>query len=200
MNQSPMNTQTAPSASDDAKTLQEYRLLAGQGHAFAQLALGIMYDQGQGVSQDVTEAAKWYRLAADQGNADAQFQLGMIYKKGRGVSQDDTEAAKWYRLAAEQGNADAQFHLGMMYRKGQGVPQDKSEAVKWYQLAAEQVNPKNPTNPHQDISTCRARLLGGTDLVECMMEVIGCQWAVPFGGGKFCKHPSAWQLVNSTQP
>lgn len=164
MNQSPMNTQTVPSASDDAKSLQEYRLLAEQGHAFAQLALGVMYDQGQGVSQDATEAAKWYRLAADQGNADAQY------------------------------------HLGVMCRKGQGVSQDKSEAAKCYQMAAEQVSPKNPTNPHQDISTCRARLLGGTDLVECMMEAIGCQWAVPFGQGKFCKHPSAGQLVNSTQP
>jgi len=195
-----MNTQTAPSASDDAKTLQEYRLLAEQGDAFAQLALGIMYDQGQDVSQDATEAAKWYRLAADQGNVDAQFQLGMLYRKGRGVSQDATEAAQWYRLAAEQGNADAQYHLGVMYRKGQGVSQDKSEAAKWYQLAAEQVKPKIPATLHQDINACRARLLGGTDLVECMMEAIGCQWAVPFGQGKFCKHPSAGRLVNSTQP
>ena len=164
MNQSPVNAQHVLSASDYAKVLREYRLLAEQGHAFAQLALGIMYDQGQGVSQDATEAAKWYRLAA------------------------------------EQGNADAQFHLGIMYRKGQGVPQDKSEAAKWYQLAAEQVNPENPTTPHKDISTCRTRLLGGTDLVECLIGEFSCQWAVPFGYTNFCKHPSAGQFVNSTQP
>ena len=146
------------------------------------------------------KALQEYRPLAEQGHAFAQFRLGMMYRKGQGVLRDDAEAAKWYRLAAEQGNADAQFHLGIMYRKGQGVPQDKSEAAKWYQLAAEQVNPENPTTPHKDISTCRTRLLGGTDLVECLIGEFSCQWAVPFGYTNFCKHPSAGQFVNSTQP
>jgi TPR repeat protein len=31
-----------------------------------------MYDNGTGVRQDFSEAAKWYRLAVDQGHAMAQ--------------------------------------------------------------------------------------------------------------------------------
>jgi TPR repeat protein len=34
------------------------------GDADAQLLLGIMYEGGQGVSQDYAEALKWYRKAA----------------------------------------------------------------------------------------------------------------------------------------
>lgn len=144
------------------------------------------------------KAMQEYRPLAEQGHAFAQFRLGMMYRKGQGVPRNDAEAAKWYRLAAEQGNADAQFQLGMMYRKGQGVPKNATEAARWYQLAAEQINPENPTFPHKDI-TCRTRLFDSTDLTECMMEVIRCQWAVPFGGTIFCNHPSAMQFVDSIQ-
>jgi len=47
-----------------------------QGLANAQCNLGLRYDNGQGVKQDYTEAARWYRKAAEQGYALAQFNLG----------------------------------------------------------------------------------------------------------------------------
>ena len=58
----------------------------------AQISLGIMYANGQGVPQDYAEAVKWFRLAADQGDATAQFNLGIMYAKGQGVPQDYAEA------------------------------------------------------------------------------------------------------------
>jgi hypothetical protein len=96
-----------------------------------------IYDEGQGIPKDDSEAVKWYRKAAEQGHADAQYNLGVMYYKGQGVPQDYTEALKWYRKAAEQGHADAQYILGIRYSNGQGVPQDDTEAVKWYRKAAE---------------------------------------------------------------
>jgi TPR repeat protein len=38
-----------------------YRKLAKQGHATAQFNLGIMYDNGRGVTQDYAKAVHWYR-------------------------------------------------------------------------------------------------------------------------------------------
>jgi TPR repeat protein len=64
-----------------------------------------MYYYGEGVSQDINEAAKWFRLAAEQGYAKAEYNLGLMYDKGEGVRQDTNEAFKWYRLAAEQVSA-----------------------------------------------------------------------------------------------
>src|SRR5258707_3714315 len=47
--------------------------LAESGNADAQTMLGIIYEEGHGVSQDYAAAVTWYRRAADQGRPDAQF-------------------------------------------------------------------------------------------------------------------------------
>lgn len=123
---------------DYTNALKCFKMVAEQGDAIAQFNLGIMYEDGQGVSQSDTEAVKWYRKAAEQGHAKAQYNLGNMYRDGRGVSQNDTEAAKWYRKAAEQRLAKAQNNLGVTYKNGRGVSQNYAEAVKWYRKSAEQ--------------------------------------------------------------
>ena len=105
-----------------------------------------MYDTGEGVPQNYTEAVRWYRMAAEQGDAkavqsirriaeqrfaEAQFTLGDMYDTGRGVrhsnmppakaSPKTIEAVRWYRMAAEQGFA---------------------EAMRWVRESAEQGNVK----------------------------------------------------------
>ena len=129
---------TAYSKGDYAAALREWRPLAEQGDASAQSNLGVMYANGQGVTQDYGEAVKWYRKAVVQGDADAQYNLGVSYDKGQGVAQDDAEAVKWYRKAADQGVALAQYNLGNMYAGGQGVAQNYGEAARWYRKAARQ--------------------------------------------------------------
>lgn len=129
------DAEVAYNAKDYAKAMKLLRPLVEQGNAYAQLYLGMMYDNGQGVLQDYKEAAKWYRLAAEQGNASAQFNLGVIYRNGQGVLQNYQEAVKWARLSAEQGNALAQSTLGAMYNTGQGVPQDYVRAHMWLNIA-----------------------------------------------------------------
>lgn len=119
-------------------TLRWLRPAAEQGDAEAQYSLGVMYDTGLGITQDLAEAARWYRPAAEQGYAPAQNNLGLMYSAGEGVPQDATEALRWYRLAAEQGYAAAQFNVGVVYHTGEGVLKDAAEAMKWYRLAADQ--------------------------------------------------------------
>ena len=126
---------------------------AEQGNADAQIKLGVMYYEGQGVHQNNTKALKCFRKAADQGNVGAQniignmavcgdtqsqILVGLMFFEGKGVSQNYAEALKWYRYAADKGDADAQVKIGDMYYKGQGVSQDYTEALKWYRKAAEQ--------------------------------------------------------------
>ena len=107
-------------------------------HVDAQNNLGSMYRRGEGVVEDLAEAARLYRFAADQGNADAQCHLGMMYKKGTGVERDLVEAVRLLQLAADQGDADAQYHLGVIYRMGEGVAEDLAEAARLLWLAADQ--------------------------------------------------------------
>ena len=125
-----------------AKLLRELKALAEQGDAAAQLKVGLMYYNGQGVLQDYAEAIQWFRKSALQGNPFAQSNVGYMYEKGEGVPQDYLEAAKWYRQAAGRGNAQAQFTLGYMYEKGLGMQQDEVQALMWFSLAAAQGNVK----------------------------------------------------------
>ena len=114
--------------------LKLFTKLAEQGDASAQFALGFMYDNGEGVPKDASQAVTWYRKAAEQGDAKAQFNLGFMYANGEGVPKDASQAVTWYRKAAEQGVAQAQFNLGVMYANGEGVPKDYVQAAKWFYL------------------------------------------------------------------
>ena len=77
-----------------------FRPLADQGDAGAQLNLGLMYHNGQGVPQDDQEAAKWYRKSAEQGEVSAQGMLSVCYQFGSGVPQDFVRAHMWFNVAA----------------------------------------------------------------------------------------------------
>lgn len=48
---------------------------AVQGSETAQYNLGLCYETGRGVEQDIDEAAEWYEKAAEQGNVKAQAAL-----------------------------------------------------------------------------------------------------------------------------
>ena len=92
---------------DYTTAAKEFRLLAEQGDAGAQNILGLMYDQGEGVTQDYVEAVRWHRLAAEQGDADAQNNLGYRYSFGEGVPQDYVLAHMWFNIAAASGYENA---------------------------------------------------------------------------------------------
>jgi len=62
--------------------LRQLQARAKQGDADAQFMLGVMYEEGKGVTQNDKTAVKWYRLAAEQGYAAAQNNLGVKYAKG----------------------------------------------------------------------------------------------------------------------
>ena len=107
-----------------------WRKAAEQGFAKAQFNLGMMYDNGYGVTQDYAEAVKWFRKAAEQRVTTAQFNLGVMYEKGEGVLQDTIAAHMWFNIAAENG------HTGAV--KGRNITAKKlssSDIVKAQQMA-----------------------------------------------------------------
>lgn len=128
-------------AKGDFKTvLRETRPLAEKGDRDAQFIMGMLYDAGNGVTQDQTVAASWYRKAAEQNQLVAQVFLGALYHSGQGVKKDYAEAARWFRAPADSGYEQAQFYLGWIYAVGNGVKEDHSEAIKWLAKSAAQQN------------------------------------------------------------
>jgi len=80
--------------------LAVWQPLAEQGNVAMQLLVGSIYDYGQGVPQDDTEAVKWYERAAMQGSAKGQYQLGSVYARSAQV-KDPIKGYKWLTIAAK---------------------------------------------------------------------------------------------------
>jgi TPR repeat protein len=85
------------------------------GHAASQLALGRLYDLGQGgVPVDARKAVKLYKRAGAQGLPAAFYDLGLVYASGIGshaagysLEPDLERCAKYMQRAADQGDYDA---------------------------------------------------------------------------------------------
>lgn len=129
-------SQLAPQSQPRTPDINRWWLPAHRGDAEAQYNLGLIYGSGNGITPNLTEAARWYQRAAEQGHHQAQAMLGVLYNSGQGVIQSHEQALKWWRLAAEQGNADARFNLGMAYWKGEGVTQDFDKATALFRSMA----------------------------------------------------------------
>ena len=68
--------------------LNNYPAAANQEYAPTQSNLGLLYQNGEGVTKDLAKAVELYQKAADQGNAGAQNNLGVLYQNGEGVPKD----------------------------------------------------------------------------------------------------------------
>ena len=128
---------TASKRGDYVTAMRLWRPLADQGDAYAQFNLGVMYRDGQGVTQDYAEAVKWYRKAADQGDAVAQKNLGVGYYKGQGVPQDYVEAHKWLNLSAARATEAELRDRALKMRDNAAVLMSPAQIAEAQKLARE---------------------------------------------------------------
>ena len=101
---------------NDLAAVDYFRRSAQKGYGPAQVVLGYLYDTGQIVVRDTSQAADWYRKAADAG---------------------DPLAPHWFQVAAEQGLPQAQYAYGWTLKEGRGIEQDRVKAYTWFLLAME---------------------------------------------------------------
>jgi TPR repeat protein len=72
---------------NQAVLFQTLRSAADHGDASAQVRIGRMYEDGQGVRRDRREALRWYRMAADQGNPAALARLEELRAEERAADK-----------------------------------------------------------------------------------------------------------------
>jgi localization factor PodJL len=114
------------------------RRAADRGFAMAQYRLAKLYERGEGVPADLTQARQWTERAAAAGNRRAMHDLGVYFARGEGAPLDEAAAFRWFRQAAELGVADSQYNLGVLYQQGRGVNASAAEALFWFSVAARQ--------------------------------------------------------------
>jgi TPR repeat protein len=82
-----------------------------RGDKEAQFLVGAMFENGRGVDQNLSQAAKWFEQSALQGHVDAQYNLALMYATARGVEENQTKAIMWFKRAADQGDTEAKTIL-----------------------------------------------------------------------------------------
>ena len=88
----------------DFEKARKYHLQAAMaGEPRSMLDLGTIYENGYGVPESMTEAARWYMWGAKYGFGPAQYNTGLMFESGDGGRQDLVEAYMWYILAAIEG-------------------------------------------------------------------------------------------------
>jgi TPR repeat protein len=122
-----------PAAQDAVKRSAEEGGRMGTPDAL--LLVGAMYEKGDDLPQNYSEAAKWYRKAADL-SPEAGVNLASMLIDARGVPQDYGQAMTLCQHAAKQGYAPGQFCVGYLHQRGLGTRANIKEAAKWYELAS----------------------------------------------------------------
>lgn len=123
------------------KAAKLYQQCADMGNDDCQLAIGQLYEFGEGVPKNEKQAAYWYKKSADQGNPIGQKTLGLLYELGKGVPEDWAEAFRLYSKGAET-YQDSAFAVGRMYEFGMAVPQNRATAIEWFKKADRLGHPK----------------------------------------------------------
>ena len=122
---------------DDSKDFKALHSAATQSDPQAQFQLGVMYENGEGVSQDKSKAAWWYRKSVEQGFADGQNALAKLYYFNMELEPVFNESIAWFEKAAAQGQPEAQFYIGFFYEKDSEITKDYDQSLKWYLKSAE---------------------------------------------------------------
>ncbi len=117
------------STTDDAN--DALRTSCNEGHGDSCFTLALHYDNGEdGVSTDLSAAAKLYERGCNLGHDGSCNNLGVDYMKGYGVTADPAKAATLYEGACTKKNGLACRNLASLYAEGKGVTKDPKRALE----------------------------------------------------------------------
>ena len=128
---------------DYEETLAQLLPLAESGVPLAQYRVGLMYDDGRGVTEDADAAIDWLgrALASGQGFTgvtDAETRLGTLYFDKAAEQSEPADQIDWLERSAGLGHAPAQAVLGGYFLQGVAVDRNLPRALELMRAAAEQ--------------------------------------------------------------
>lgn len=122
------------------RAIDWYKKAAEHGQSYANVCIGEIYRNGNGIKQNYAKAYNYFKKAADAEERDAQNYLSLMFLQGEHVQENDEKAFAYFQQAAEQVHPNAEYNLGLCYYNGWGTPKDYDSAKLWMEEAAEQGN------------------------------------------------------------
>ncbi len=125
-------------AADAVKRMKEEK---GNLESEALEKIGDMYQRGDDLPQNSSEAIKWYRKAAENGAEAMQVKLAsLLLLKGQSGTSNYAEALGLCERAATSHYAPGAACMGELYLGGLGIDQNFPMAAKWFGEAASSGN------------------------------------------------------------
>lgn len=104
----------AAAMGDMPQSVSHFKLATAHEHAGATFNLGVCFEQGIGVKQDMRLAMECYDAAARLGHPKAMYNLGVFYATGLGGLRKNRKAARrCFQAAAHLGQIEAKLALGL---------------------------------------------------------------------------------------
>jgi uncharacterized protein len=119
---------------EDAVQRAQSQFKGWPGSPFERIAE--MYDKGEDLPPNPTEAGLWWLKAAEAGDSDAQLVIALRSFNGQGVPQDAERGRYWCNELVKKRQTSGSYCMGYMYQRGFGVPADPKKARGWYERAA----------------------------------------------------------------
>ena len=118
------------------------------GNYLATYNIAVMYQQGQGVPQNASEAYRWFRITNEAYSEQfpnrvfypAAIQMARALQTGIGTPRDDKAAVQMWLAAAKEGSPDAMVGYANMVAAGRGTIKNPSIAFSYYKRAADKWN------------------------------------------------------------
>uniref|UniRef100_A0A336M399 CSON008943 protein n=1 Tax=Culicoides sonorensis TaxID=179676 RepID=A0A336M399_CULSO len=129
---------------DFETAVSHLKLATSHHHAGATFNLGICFENGLGIKQDMHHAMECYQAAADLGHPQAMYNLGIFYAQGLGGLKKSRKAArKCFETAARLGVIEAKLALGLPVTPSivQEMPFDFRRTESAINLQQVQMNP-----------------------------------------------------------
>ena len=143
----PVTSHADESVSETSSLFNFQHKLALRNNVPAQYKLACMYEAGDGVKQDITQAEHWFSLASKGGMKAAEDRLVYLTVKKQGY--DPAKYSSWLagvKSDAEAGKGQAEFLLAQLYHEGLGVEKDLEKSLKYFK----QVSLLGDANVHGD--------------------------------------------------
>ncbi|EJK61582.1 hypothetical protein THAOC_17902, partial [Thalassiosira oceanica] len=119
---------------DTSRAIELRTEAARLGDLNAHFNLGCIYDEGDGVEQDVARGVRHFQHAAIRGHPESRYELGC-----HGYNERNHElAVRHWMISAKMGDSDSLNEIKDMFMKGYATKAQYAEALKGYQDALEE--------------------------------------------------------------
>ncbi|PIE00676.1 MAG: hypothetical protein CSA81_13570 [Acidobacteria bacterium] len=118
------------------KAVEFWEKAAQAGSPEAKCNLGILYENGDGVAQDLDKAREYYDEAARGGAEAAYYNMARLFDNPEYPDYDLYIAILLYKKAAETPDYDACYQLALLY-EGEHEEKNLQKAAEWYKKGAD---------------------------------------------------------------